>query len=351
MKRKPLLLAVLAAFLLHAATCEVYCADAPVDVNVARPTVGEIVRYVRLPGSMRANQQATLYSKVAGYLKTITVDKGDRVQAGQALGEIEVPELQADLTKYKAEVRVAERDYTRIAEAQKKAPDLVTPQSVDEALGRVEVAKANLERTETLLGYAKITAPFSGIVTARFVDSGAFIPAATSGNAAQTAAIVTVADFNIIRAQVAMPEVEASLVQVGQPVKVTVEALGGKSFDARVSRFTYALDDATKTMVVEADLQNADLALRPSMYAIVRVGVDKHKDAMLIPVEALVMEKANASVFVAEGSKAKKKPIQAGFNDGAKVEILKGLTGNEDVILVGKLTLADGAPVNVVEGK
>src|SRR5215468_3970119 len=149
MNRRPLLAPTVAAALLLTAPGEVYCADAakPVDVKVVRPTRGEIVRYVRLPGGIRANQQATLYAKVAGYLKTITVDKGDRVLAGQALGEIEVPELQADLAKYKAEVKVAERDYARIGEAQKKAPDLVTPQSVDEALGRVEVAKANVDRT------------------------------------------------------------------------------------------------------------------------------------------------------------------------------------------------------------
>jgi membrane fusion protein (multidrug efflux system) len=306
---------------------------------------------VKLPGTIRANQQATIYAKVAGYLKSIAVDKGDRVQAGQSLGEIEVPELQADLAKYKAEVTVAERDHQRLSSAQKSAPDLVTPQSVDEATGRLEIAKANVDRTETLLAYAKITAPFSGIVTARYVDPGAFIPAATSGSAAQTAAIVTVADFNVVRAQVALPEVEASLAKVGQPVKLTVEGLAGKTFDAQISRFTYALDDATKTMLVEADLPNPDLLLRPSMYAIVRVGVDKHNDALLIPVEALVMEKANASVFVADGGKAKKKAIQIGFNDGAKVEVLGGLAGNEDVILAGKLTLADGAPISVVEGK
>jgi len=257
----------------------------------------------------------------------------------------------AELAKYKAELRVAEPDYERVSAAQKKAPDLVTPQSVDEARGRLEVAQANLERTETLLKYAHITAPFSGIVTARFVDPGAFIPSATSGSAAQTAAIVTIADFNTVRAQVALPEVEASLAQVGQPVKVTVEGLAGKTFDAKISRLSYALDEATRTMLVEADLRNPELVLRPSMYAMVRVGVEKHTDALLLPVDALVMEKANASVFIAESGKAKKKAVQLGFNDGAKVEILGGLMGNEQIILVGKLTLVDGAPISVVEGK
>ena len=339
------MVSLLAQFALAAET------PGPVEVKVARPAHDEIIRYVTLPGSIRANQQATLYAKVAGYLKSLTVDKGDRVQAGQSLGEIEVPELLADLAKFKAEVKVAETDSQRTSAAQNKAPDLVTPQSVDEAKGRFEIASANLERTQTLLRYAKITAPFSGIVTARFVDPGAFIPSATSGSAAQTAAILTLADFNTVRAQVALPEAEASLAQVGQPVKLTVEALSGKTFEAQISRLSYALDDATKTMLVEADLPNPDLALRPGMYATVKVGVEKHPDALLIPVDALVMEKANAFAFVADGGKAKKTAIKIGFNDGAKVEVLSGLTGTEAVILMGKMTLTDGTAVNVMEAK
>jgi membrane fusion protein, multidrug efflux system len=344
-----------------------HAADAPksVEVKVTRPARGEITRFVTLPGTIKANQQATLYAKVAGYLKSLSVDRGDRVQAGQSLGEIEVPELHADLARYKAELvraeseaKVAEIESGRLAKAQKQASDLVLPQAVDNAEGKlamarasVEMARANLERTDTLLRYAKITAPFAGVVTARFVDPGAFIPAATSGSAAQTAAIVTIADFNIVRAQVALPEAEASLAKVGQPVKLSVEGLAGKTFEGKLSRLSYALDDATRTMLVEADLPNTDLALRPGMYATVRVGVEGHSDALLIPVEALVMEKLNAFVLVAVGGKAKKTPIKAGFNDSAKVEVVSGLTGDEAVILVGKMTLADGAAVNAMEAR
>ena len=337
----------------------------PVDVKVDRPTRGDVIRYVTLPGSIRANQQATLYAKVAGYLKSLSVDRGDRVQAGQALGEIEVPELIADLARYKAElvrteseVKVAEIESSRLAKAQKQASDLVLPQAVDNAEGRlamakasVEMARANLERTEALLHYSKITAPFAGVVTARFVDPGAFIPAATSGSAAQTAAIVTIADFNIVRTQVALPEVEAALARVGQPVSVSVEGLAGKLFEGKINRMSYALDDSTKTMLVEADLPNADLSLRPGMYATVRVGLERHTDALLIPVEALVMEKLNAFAFVANGGRAKKTAIKIGFNDGTKVEVTSGLTGSEPIILSGKMALTDGAAVNAMEAK
>jgi membrane fusion protein (multidrug efflux system) len=337
----------------------------PVEVQTTRPARGEIIRYVTLPGTLKANQQATLYAKVAGYLKSVAVDKGDRVQAGQSLGEIEVPELIADVAKYKAElvraeaeVKVADVEAGRLSRAQKQSSDLVLPQAVDNAEGRlamaragVEVARANVERTDTLLRYAKITAPFAGIVTARFVDPGAFIPSATSGSAAQTAAIVTLADFNTVRAQVALPEVEAALAQVGQPVNLSVEGLPGKRFAGKISRMSYALDEAARTMLIEADLPNADLALRPGMYATVQVGVEKHADALLIPAGSLVTEKGNAFAFVADGGRARKTAIKIGFNDGARVEVLDGLTGNEAVILVGKLALSDGQAVNAMEAK
>ena len=327
-------------------------APKPVEVKTAKPTRGEIHRFVALPGSIKANQQVTLYAKVAGYLKTLNVDRGDRVIAGQTLGEIELPELAAESVRYRAEMKVAQADYTRLDAAKKNAPDLITPQAVDEALGRLDIAKANLERTETLLSFSKLTAPFGGVVTMRYVDPGAFIPAATSGSAAQSAAIVTVMDFHTVRAQVAVPELEAALVRTSQPVRVSTESLPGKRFDGSVSRLSYALDDATRTMVVEADLPNADLTLRPGMYATIKIGVEKHSDTQLIPVEALVMEKANAFTFVANDGKAKKTPVKMGFTDGAKVEVLAGLTGKESVVLlVGKMTLADGATVTVAEAK
>lgn len=233
----------------------------------------EMVRYVTLPGRICANQQATLCAKVAGYLKSLTVDKGDTVRAGQVLAEIEVPELLADLARYRAEVKVAEADLTRVENASKKSPDLIVPQALDQAVGRLEMAKAGLQRTETLLAYAKLIAPFDGVVTARYVDPGAFIPAATSG-APRESGILTLMDFNTVRAQVPVPEREAALVRVGQPMKVTADALPGKTFEGKVSRVAYALDGATQTMLAEADLPNPGWQLRPGMYATIQLGIE-----------------------------------------------------------------------------
>ena len=326
-------------------------ATPPVAVQVVQPKRGSITRNVTLPGEIKPYQQATLYAKVAGYLKTITVDKGDQVKEGALLAEIEVPELEADSTRYEAEVKVAEIDYERLSESQKKAPDLVVPQTVDDAERKRDIAKANLQRTETLLHYAKIIAPFSGIISKRMVDPGAFIPAATSGSAAQNAAIVTLTDFNRVRVQVAVPELETSLIATGQQVKVTVDGVPGRNFDGKITRFSYALDEATKTMLAEIELPNPKLELRPGMYAIVRIGLERKEDALLVPAEALVVERAGAFVFTINDHEAKKTRVQTGFNDGTNVEIVSGVKPDQPVILVGKRVLSDGQAIKPSEDK
>ncbi len=322
-----------------------WAADAP-ELKVTHPKRGEITRFVTLPGTVKANQQATLYAKVPGYLKSLVVDKGDMVKEDQALGEIEVPELVSDLAKYDAELKVAEIENQRVTNASKKAPDLVTAQMLSEAEGKRKVAQARLDQATTLLKYSRIAAPFSGVITQRFVDPGAFIAVPTGGAGASAAAIVTIADFQTVRVQVAMPEVEASLVVKGEPVKFSVEGLPGKNFEAKVSRFSYALDEATRTMLVEADVPNAELTLRPGMYAIAKVGVETKSDALLVPAEAIVMEKTNAFVFVFADGKAKKTAVKLGFADGTKTEIASGVTEKDRVLLVGKSTLNDGQAVN-----
>lgn len=319
----------------------------PTKVKAAKVSRGDVIRYVTLPGTLKANQQATLYAKVAGYLTKVVVDKGDEVKADQVLATIEVPELTADMKKFEADAKVADVELSRLLDAQKKAADLVVPQMLDKARGASDVAKANMQRTQTLLDFAKITAPFSGVITQRFIDSGAFVPAATSGSAAQNAALFTIMETTTLRAQVAMPELDAALAAKGQPVKVSPEALPGKTFEAKVSRTAGAIDEATRTMLIEADLPNKDGALRPGMYATVKIGVDHHDGVLTVPVEALAMEKTNAFVFKIADGKAKKTAVTLGFNDGAKAEVLTGVAEGEPVILVGKATFTDGQAVVV----
>jgi membrane fusion protein (multidrug efflux system) len=318
-----------------------------VNVQTAQPKQGPIERRITLPATIAPYQEATLYAKVAGYLKSIPVDKGDVVKQGDLLADIEVPELLADRAKFAAEVQVAEIDYKRVQNAQKKAPDLVVPETVDDAKAKFDVARADQEKNQTLLSFTKITAPFSGVITKRLVDPGAFIPAATMGSAAQNAALLTLTDYDVVRVQVAIPEPEVPFITEGLPAKVTVDELPGRTFDCSITRYSHALDDSTKTMLAEIEVANAKHELRPGMYATVVISVERKDDALLIPADALVVEKVNNSVFTVVDNKAKKVPVKVGFSDPNFVEIIEGLPPGQPVITVGKQNLNDGQPVNV----
>jgi membrane fusion protein, multidrug efflux system len=323
----------------------------PLSLPAVRPARGDVVRYVTLPGRIQANRETKLHAKVSGYLKSLSVDAGDRVEAGQTLGQIEVPELSADLARFEAELEVAERELARVSDALAKAPDLVVPQTVDDARGRVEIAGAEMLRTRTLLGYARLAAPFPGIVTARHVDPGAFIPAATAtsrrGADADSAAIVTLMDFETVRVQVPVPEQEAALVQKGQPLDFVVDVLGPTRREAKVARHGYALDPATQTMSVEADVANRDLALRPGMFVTARIGVERHDGVWTLPLGAVQVDKATRSILVFESGIAHKRSVETGFDDGERIEIVKGIAGGETVLVPGTVRVADGDPVVV----
>jgi membrane fusion protein (multidrug efflux system) len=292
-------------------------------LSIVRAKRGPISRSIALPATLLPHEQAVLYAKVAGYLKTIRVDKGDSVHEGDLLAEIESPELVADLARQKAEVAVADAAYRRASEAQKKAPDLVMPQTVDDAKGKLDVAQATLERTETLLAYTRIRAPLSGIVM----------------------------DMRSVRVEIPVPELEVPHVKVGLPVEVTVDELPGRVFHGSVTRFAYALDEASKTMTAEAELPNPKSELRPGMYVRVRIAMEQKTDALLIPATALASGKGQDFVFTVSDGRAKRIAVKAGFRDGTSVEILEGLAPDQIVVLAGSNPPTEGQPVAVVEAR
>jgi membrane fusion protein, multidrug efflux system len=344
--------AALAFLVVALSSCKWFRAEAPgTPVQAIHPKRGEIVRRITLPGNVMAYQEATLYAKIAGYLKTINVDKGDSVKEGDLLAEIEAPEMLADLVKARAEAEAALLDSQRILEARKKASDLVMPQTVDAAIAKSDVATAGARRIETLLSYAKITAPFSGVITKRWVDPGALIPAATSSSAAKSAALVTLMDFNTVRIDVAIPDTEAPLIRKDLPAKVTVSELSGRIFEGAITRFSYALDESTKTMATEIEITNPHLVLRPGMWASVEIELQREENALLVPAEALVTEKNKNSVFVVRAGKAQKVSVTTGFDDGVNVEILEGCGPNDAIIIAGKQSVIDGQKVEAIEAK
>jgi RND family efflux transporter MFP subunit len=246
----------------------------PVNTYAADGKTTSTTETIALPAQVVAYQSVLLTAKVAGYLKKIRVDKGDKVKAGEVVAELEVPELLADQIRDRAQVDVARRVYDRMQKAAKTAPDLVTPDNLDATRGQLEVAQAELDRVQALLAYARVTAPFSGTVTARYVDPGAFIPVPTQ-SAQQSAAIVSLMDFSHVRIQMWVPEVDAHRVQPGCKAVLTAVALPEQSFTATITRVSYALERNAHTMLAEIDMMNPGEVLQPGMYLSVTLSPER----------------------------------------------------------------------------
>jgi RND family efflux transporter MFP subunit len=309
------------------------------ELPATKPKKGTIHRWITLPASFAPWQQVGLKARVAGYIQKISVDKGDVVAAGQALIEIEVPELQADLIKHRAEVKAAEIEVKRLHEARAKSPDLVLPQSVDDAEARLAIAQAGMGRTNALIDLAQIKAPFAGVITDRRVDPGAF--AAAGGDT-----LLQLTDVSTLRFQVPVIETETAHLKPGQQVEAKVDALNGAVVKGTVTRISGTLDTATRTMLVEADFKNDDGRLRPGMFATARIAVEQHDNATIIPVAGLVKEKANSFVFKHVDGKAVKTAVKPGFNDGVNVEVTE-LKPEDIILLPGTATITDKQPVTV----
>lgn len=310
-----------------------------VELASVQPTTGTIHRWVALPATMAPFQQVQLCARVAGYVKTVGVDRGDAVKSGQVLAQIEVPEIEADLVKLKAEQEAADIELKRLKEAQLKSRDLVLPQTVDNAAARFEVAKASVDRCLTLLEFAQIKAPFAGTITSRLVDPGAHVSAGGS-------ALFQLTDATRIRCQVPVTELETPLAVVGKPVRVALDAFPGRVFEAALNRVSRTLDPLTRTMIVEADLENPSGEILAGMSGTARIGVERHDNAVLLPSAAVVMEKTNAFVFRYADGKAVKTPVKLGFNDGTRSEVPE-LKPGDTLLLPGLQPLADGQPVTL----
>ncbi|ODS31928.1 MAG: putative transporter protein [Candidatus Scalindua rubra] len=347
-------------------------------VHVQNPIRQTIHRSILLPGDILPWQQATLFSKVSGYLEEIQFDKGDWVKEGDVIARIAVPELenelekkQAELTQCDAEVVRAQAEFklrktihNRLVKVQAESKDMVSQEQVDEAEGNLEVARAELalaksrtdvalskiERTKTFLNYALIKAPFSGVITNRWVDPGALIQVATTSQE-EKASLVHLMDMNTIRVQVHVPEPDTPFIKMGKRARLTIDELPGKVFESDISRFSWALARGTRTMLVEIDFTNDRHFLRPGMFAKVNIELEAHDNAMTILAEALIMEKKKKYVYIVKEDKVKKVLVKTGFDDGIIVEILDGLNVDDKVIIAGKQMVSEGEVVIASELK
>jgi membrane fusion protein, multidrug efflux system len=340
--------------------CEAGRADstrqvAPTTVTVVRPKRGDVVRSITLPGDLVGFYEAALHAKVSGYLKSISVDKGDAVRQGQVLAEIEVPELQQKLKRARANLAIRRLTQERLEHVWNTDKRLVAREDVDIAESKFQQAQADVEELEALMNYTHIVAPFDGVVTGRFVDPGALIQASGSQpkSASQSSAhvkgesmpVVSIADLNTLRVYVYVPENEASAIHAGIPATLILKEFPGRQFTGTVARFTRALDLSTRTMLTEVDLDNPKHELYPGMYADVRLDLARHHDALQLPTTAIGISDADSFVYVVRDNRLVKTPVKLGIGTEGWIEITAGLSETEQIVKNLTPALSDGEAV------
>ena len=359
--------------------------DTSLTVPVAKAARLDLANDLVLTAEFEPFQQVDLMAKVSGYVRSISVDIGDRVRAGQVLATLEIPEMEDDLTRAAASIDQAQAEivtaadelhraeaahemahlsYSRIADVLKREPGLVPQQEVDEAHSRdlvaeaqVSTAKSNLKtaeqharvsradqgRVETLHKYLTITAPFEGVVTKRYANVGAMIQAGTSS---QAMPVVQLSQNNLLRLILPVPESSVGRVRVGETVDVRVPSLD-RTFPGRVARLAEKVQPSTRTMDTEVDVQNPTLTLIPGMYAEVNLHIAESRDALAIPLDAVDRSSASARAYVVADGVIRIVPVTLGLETDQSVEILSGLKEGDTVVVGRHAGLREGQRVQV----
>jgi membrane fusion protein, multidrug efflux system len=328
------------------------------SVVVVKPERSAMTRSITLPGDLVGFYEAALHAKVTGYLKSIRVDKGDWVKKGDVLAEIEVPELEQKLQRARASLAVQRGTYQRLQRVWDTDHRLVAREDVDVAQGQFEQAKAEVEELQTLFGYTHITAPFGGVVTGRFVDPGALIQASGQSAASETQGsgggkgnsgpIVSLADIDTLRVYVYVTEEETSQIKAGLPITLRLREFPGREFKASVTRFANSLDLSTRTMLVEADIDNKQHELYPGMYADVTMELVHHDSAMKLPASAVGRSGDATFVYVVRDGRLAKVSVTTDLANEGWVEIASGLSGDESVVGTVTAALSEGEAVHPV---
>jgi len=334
------------------------------SVRDQRPTVSVIslqkpndVANLVLPGSTQAIQETALYARTNGYVRKWNVDIGAKVEAGQLLAEIETPEVDQELNQARASVAQASANLNlarvTLMRWQKLLDEkVVSPQEYDQnksaadaRAADLQVAQANVKRLEELQGFEKIIAPFTGIVTARNIDNGNLVSAGSSG---QTAPLFRIAETDTLRIYVTVPQTQSRSIVPGQNATVSVREISEKTFKAKVVRTAGALDPASRTLLTELQVPNADGQLFPGMYAEVKFALPQDGRTLLIPGNAVMIQSDGPKVLVVDAKQTiRARAVKLGRDLGDKVEIASGLNPAESVVANPTDALHDGSEVKV----
>lgn len=344
-------------------------AIAPITVVRRAP----VSKSLDVAGEFFPYQEVELHAKVAGYIRHINVDIGDRVRAGEVLATLDVPELTAQaaganagvaqtrdqIARAKSDILRAQANHDalhaaaqRLEEASAAQPGLIAQQELDDANAKDRAAEAALDaakstlsamqqqlgvsqadqqRYSAMVDYSRIVAPFSGVVTWRYADTGALIQAGTSN--ASSMPVVKLAQVDMLRLRLPVPASLVGYVHVGDAATVRVEALG-LTFTGKVARTTDALDPSTRTMQVEIDVPNKDGKLNPGMYADVSLAIQSAGDALVVPIQAVDQTGVQPFVkIVNSNGVVEKRTVELGVTTATEAQVLHGVNDGDKVIM------------------
>jgi RND family efflux transporter MFP subunit len=380
------LAAVLLAWHIHRRGTAVEAAPGPPTAQVAVAQRGSIDQVLTLAGQFQPYQMVDVHPKVSGFIRHIYVDIGDRVHQGETLAVLEVPELQAQLAGTVSEVARAKDeivraqhevaraesthdalrlDNQRLQDTAKAQPGLIAQQELDDAQAKdlssaadvdaakaglaaaekgLQVAQADNQRVSAISDYTRVVAPLDGVIVWRYADTGALIQSGISSNS-QDLPIVKLAQSNLMRLRLPVPESYVRYVHLGDSVKVRVDALG-RSFIGSIVRFTRDLNFETRTMETEIDVPNPDLAIDSGMYADVLMGLNHADNVVTVPVGAIVLHEAQQQAYVVDsGNVVHIRDVQVGIEGAQLAEIKGGLEPGDRVILGGEEKYRDGETI------
>ena len=325
-------------------------------VQVVKPTLSPPVFDFSLPGSAQAFSTATLYARINGYLKTRLVDIGDRVEAGQLVAQIDAPDIDAQLLQARAQLeqnRAAleiaqvtfEREKRLLDQKVVAKQEYDTSESTyDQAVANVKAAEANVRNLTVQQGFEQITAPFTGVITTRNLDTGALI-ASGGGNGV---AIYTEVQEDILRVFINVPQAYIANINVGQEVDVTANDYPQKVFKGKVARTADALDPTARTESVEIDLPSEQGKLVPGMYLSVRFKVQQNEPALVVPANTVDIRREGPRVAIVGGDgRVNYRQVKLGRDFGKTMEIVSGLQGAESIVINPTTDLVEGQKVDI----
>ncbi|MBK7794044.1 MAG: efflux RND transporter periplasmic adaptor subunit [Betaproteobacteria bacterium] len=310
-------------------------------VEAVKVATAQLSKTITAVGSLRSDESITVRPEVAGRVAFIGFQEGQRVPKGATLLRLDPAINQAEVQQAQANLTLAKAKYERALELQGKG--FISGQAKDEAENNLKVGEAALALANARLAKTEIKAPFTGVIGLRSISVGDYVK--------EGADVVNLESIDALKVDFRVPEIYLQQVSVGQTLQVTLDALPGKTYEGKVFAINPLVDAAGRAIVIRAQVRNTDTALRPGMFARVRLFTRTPQEALVLPEQALVPQGEDQYVFRVVDGKAVRVKVGVGQRRDGMVEIVDGVVAGDLVVSAGQLKLRDGTPVSVAGGK